>query len=103
MAKDTTNKSLKIVRRCTIDLADAASAEVDRIQSMFDLSVADVFRYALKLMIQYSNAVSAGRQFVIVDPSNADSRETLTLPLFRKIPESDRREHPPSGDNRRSE
>jgi len=89
MARDMGNRSMKIGRRCTIDLTDAAAAEVDRIRATFDLSTADVFRYSLKLMSKYTDATKAGKEFAIIDPTKGDSRETLTLPLFQSIRQSD--------------
>ena len=45
-------------------------------------------------MSKYTDAAKAGKEFAIIDPLNSDSREILTLPLFRKIPQEDDQEWP---------
>jgi len=69
-------------RRCTIDLTPAAAAEVDRICSMFDLKIADLFRYSLLLMRIYGDAVSEGRQMRLVSRKDPNEIQVVELPLF---------------------
>ena len=82
-------KKTKIVKRCTIDLTKSAAAEVERMQSIFDLSVADVFRYSLVLMSTYADAVSEGRDFSTIDPKNPHDYQIIKLPMFRNVSISD--------------
>jgi hypothetical protein len=69
-------------RRCTIDLTPAASVEVDRICTMFDLKIVDMFRYSLLLMRIYAEAVEQGRQMRLVNPDNPSEIQVIELPLF---------------------
>ncbi len=78
-------KRIKIAKRCTIDLTTSAAAEVERMQAIFELSVADVFRYSLWLMSMYAEAISEGREFATIDPENPSDRQRIQLPMFNKI------------------
>ncbi len=82
-------KKIKIAKRCTIDLTTSAASEVERLQSIFDLSVADVFRYSLVLMSTYADAVSAGRDLSTIDPKNTQDYQIIKLPMFRNVSRSD--------------
>jgi len=82
-------KKTKIVKRCTIDLTTSAASEVERLQSIFDLSVADVFRYSLVLMSTYADTVSAGRDLSTIDPKNPQDYHIIKLPMFRNVSRSD--------------
>jgi len=82
-------KKTKIAKRCTIDLTTSAASEVERLQSIFDLSVADVFRYSLVLMSTYADAVSAGRDFSTIDPKNPQDCHILKFLMFRNVSRSD--------------
>jgi len=69
-------------RRCTIDLTPAAAEEVDRICSMFDLKIAELFRYSLLLMRIYGDAVSEGKQMRLVSRKDPHEVQVVELPLF---------------------
>ena len=82
-------KKTKIAKRCTIDLTTSAASEVERMQNIFDLSVADVFRYSLVLLSTYADAVSAGKDFSTIDPKNPQDYQIIKLPMFRNVSKSD--------------
>ena len=71
----------KIGRRCTIDLTDAADAEVRRLCEQTGIATADCFRYGLLLMKIYVNAGCAGKDVYVQKPG-ASEREMIVLPLF---------------------
>ena len=70
-------------KRCTIDLTPGAASEVERIQKMFNLTMADVFRSALLLMRIYTDAVSQKQEVHIVDPKNPNRIRVVELPFFQ--------------------
>lgn len=78
-------KKTKIAKRYTIDLTTSAAAEVERMQAIFDLSVADVFRYSLLLMSTYAEAISEGREFAMIDPGNPSDCHRIKLPMFHNV------------------
>ena len=69
-------------RRVTIDLAPAASHEVDRLRSITGLTTADLFRYALALARIYVGAQQRGMELRLVDPSKTDVVTRLELPVI---------------------
>ena len=69
-------------RRCTIDLTPAAAEEVDRICNMFDLKIADLFRYSLLLMRIYADANKEGKQMRLVNRADPNEIQVVELPLF---------------------
>ena len=69
-------------RRCTIDLTPAAAEEVDRICKMFDLKIADLFRYSLLLMRIYADASGEGKQMRLVNRKDPNEIQVVELPLF---------------------
>lgn len=78
-------KKTRIAKRCTIDLTTSAAAEVERMQEIFDLSVADVFRHSLWLMSTYADAISAGREFASIGPGDPNDRQVIKLPIFNNV------------------
>ena len=81
-------KRIKIAKRCTIDLTTSAAAEVERMQGIFELSVADVFRYSLLLMSMYADAISEGRELATINPEKPSDFQRIKLPMFNNIDRS---------------
>jgi hypothetical protein len=84
MARSLQAAKMRIGKRCTIDLTVSASQEVERIQELFDLSVADVFRFSLKLLSEYATAAESGKKMAVIDPEKPESIDTIVLPVFPK-------------------
>lgn len=82
MVEEEKKKTYPEGRRCTIDLTSAAAVEVDRICSMFDLKIADLFRYSLLLMRIYGDAVREGKQMRLVNRKDPNEIQVVELPLF---------------------
>jgi hypothetical protein len=68
-------------RRVTIDLTNAAAAEVDRLREITGLTTADVFRYALSLFRIYVDAKQRDQELRIVDPSDSENNMRIELPV----------------------
>ena len=68
-------------KRYTIDLTPAAAEEVDRICNMFELKIADLFRYSLLLMRIYADASKEGKQMRLVN-RETNEIQIIELPLF---------------------
>lgn len=68
------------MKRVTIDMSESMKAEIDRVASIGNLSIAQIMRLSVKLLILYIEARACGKQFVIVDPKRPD--ETVKLEVI---------------------
>ena len=71
-------------KRYTIDLTRTAADELQRIQTVFGLTHADVFSKALVLMSVYANAIIQNQELHIVDPKNPLTVTVINLQLSVK-------------------
>lgn len=82
MTEGTAVREVAKGRRVTVDLAPAASQEVDRLRSLTGLTTADLFRCALALFRIYVGAQQRGLEVRLVDPAKPDVVTRLELPVF---------------------
>lgn len=88
MANESSDKG----RRVTVDLTAAAAAEVDRLRTITELSVAEIFRHALTIFRIYVNAKQRGEQLHIVAEDGAGLATRIELP-FVVLHEQERRKN----------
>lgn len=69
-----------MAKRISIDLTDAANAELDRVKKATGLATADVFRFAFALMRIYIDADKVGDQMHVVT-GKGSSRTRIVLPF----------------------
>ena len=69
-------------KRCTIELTNDAKMEVDRIRKTFNLTMSEVFRFALVLMRIYADSTIQRKEVHIVDPNDPSVVRVVELPLF---------------------
>lgn len=83
MGKEPINSSAERGRRVTIDLTPNAVRELDRIREQSGRTTADLFRFALTLLVIYVNAKSQGKEVVIMgtDPSGTREMRQVELPV----------------------
>ncbi len=79
---DNKKKTNEKGHRYTLDLTPGASEEVNRICKMFDLKIAELFRYSLLLMRIYGDAMVEGKQMRLVSRDNPNEIRVVELPLF---------------------
>lgn len=72
----------KIPNRISIDLTRVAYDEVQRIIEATSLkSALDFFLNAINLLRIYVEAAQEGKEIIIIDPQNHNSRKSITLPF----------------------
>ena len=79
--KPRSRRHVQKTKRVSVDLAPAASAEIDRMRATTGLATADLFRHAITLLRIYLDARRDGKEFRIVDPSNLGDQVRLEMPI----------------------
>src|SRR5690606_26692257 len=74
-------RTLYMHRRITIDLPEASSEELKRVQAATGLSIADVFRLSFALLRIYVNARIEGKEIRVVDPNDPHLQTRIEIPF----------------------
>jgi len=73
-------------RRISLDLTQAAAAELDKLRLLTGQTTADLFRYAFTLLRIYIQARQDGHEIRIIDPKDTGTQTRLELPIAVTLP-----------------